>query len=248
VLELLEKRVRSRCGNVVPIHFLHPTPHAAAQALRATLTLPEGLPHATPPRAAAAPGGLPGGAATPGGRAGSVAGSVAGSGGGGKRRWETSPVAAAPDLDLDAGAATAAAAAADDDDDRSPVARRLSAWQAAWNQSWERVSASKEWEGVVRRHVGLGRSPAALVALAACALDGIAAAPRPTQGGETAAENSGSGSSGGGSGRRAAVALAGLSLPGAAAWAEAAQRMAPAPPLERVLAGLGAAESALLLR
>jgi hypothetical protein len=161
-------------------------------------------------------------------------------------------MAAASALDLDAGAGTAAAAAADDDD-RSPVARRLSAWQAAWNQSWERVSASKEWEGVVRRHVGLGRSSAALVALAACALDGVAAAPRTTRGGEAAAENSGSGSgsssggSGGGSGRRAA-AWAGLSLPGAAAWAEAAQRMAPAPPLERILAGLGAAESALLLR
>jgi len=146
----------------------------------------------------------------------------------------------------------------------------------AWNKAWARVSASKEWESVVRRHMELGRSPASLTALASCAIDAIGSCNNNNNASESASSlssglgvsaaekqntgaisNDGVSNSSSGGGRHSSSSSGGSSgggtgisamMPGVSAWVEAAQRMSPSPPLERLLSGLGAAESALLLR
>ena len=294
MLELLEKRVRSRCGNVIPVHFCHPTPVVAAHALRTALTLPASSlaqPHDSSSglssRSAATAS-----SATPSGnkRSGSSSSSGSGGSGNGKRRWgssssplvedakspQESPLSQGKHATTPAHPAPSSASPSSLDKHNNPVASRLVKWQLAWNKAWARVSASKEWESVVRRHMELGRSPASLTALASCAIDAIGSSNNDNNASESASSlssglgvsaaekqntgaisNDGVSNSSSGGGRHSSSSSGGSSgggtgisamMPGVSAWVEAAQRMSPSPPLERLLSGLGAAESALLLR
>lgn len=292
VLDLLEKRVRSRCGNVIPVHFCHPTPVVAGQALRAALTIPNAeLARPVDNTSAGLPSGGAVSSATPNSYKRSS--SSLGSSGPGNRKRRWGPSSSSPLVDDDVSspkdplssqgkntsttlAHPASTSQSLNDELNTPVALRLFQWQMAWNKAWARVSASEEWESVVRRHVELGRSPSALVALASCAIDNIGSAGTKSTAESTSSSSSceptanaaekqntgalssevgsnshgsssngrpssSSGSSGGGTGISAM-------MPGVSAWVEAAHRMSPSLPLQRLLSGLGAAESTLLLR